>query len=623
MPFNNPDVIEIQDGQSVFNITDLEGRWELLERAIECFNDGKSDEQKILVTTIDGKEQLIIPDNIKIIFGGDACDKGPSDLRLRALFVNTKKNYIAQEQPDKLTLIGGNRDYNLVRYYKELHVDRILETLEANIRPEWVQDKFRVTFGMYALQNILSTKPVPESLKSYVKDFEGLKDDKQKLEFVKQVFAKSNAVQKTQLLRHINEHLKTIDPDALKFMYLEWSNIHTMGRVETVECRRQELWCQRNDVQPHLITKEQKEQAKKEITNKEVLDSVMDFPSIKEYLELTQVAAKVGNEQAGYKNFVHGGVSKDALTIGGETYDNLDKWVVGINAIAQKEIAEIYAQDYAKVKNPNGKLLYSELERIALPNGLTGQVGDLRKGTPVSFECWKQVEVKLDNGETVKQLVHYLDPSVLDMAEKSNVSGFGTGHKPTANSELGTVYTTTTTDGKLFTLTTTDVTFGFHENGKETCSAVYTWNKDKVDIAMTSYSNKLQEYVTARLPTSSADLRTGTTVGSIVYVPEPGKTNTNAWNVIVLDKDDNGNYNKMILQRIEGYSAFQIVKTDAKEIKDLLSANLPLEHKDKPMLFAAIKDFRKDSLKDVKNLELEQKQESELLETKRKPSISD
>src|SRR3990167_3391952 len=128
---------------------------------------------------------------------------------------------IANDRSEKIMLIGGNRDYNQVRYHTELNADKIRSLDATSLRPEWVE-KGKVKFVDF--QPKLTT------------DLQG--------------------------------------DELLEWKYLEWMNDCTIGRVGTIANRRAEL--QREAVQ-------RGESAV--ITDAQVLASFKDTSLIQEYLE--------------------------------------------------------------------------------------------------------------------------------------------------------------------------------------------------------------------------------------------------------------------------------------------------------------------------------------------------
>lgn len=85
-------------------ITDLEGRWDKLERS--CADNPHC-------TLHDGV--LTLAPGVRFVFGGDAVDRGPADRRILATLLAAKRQY-----GDRVVLLAGNRDINKLRLHSEL-----------------------------------------------------------------------------------------------------------------------------------------------------------------------------------------------------------------------------------------------------------------------------------------------------------------------------------------------------------------------------------------------------------------------------------------------------------------------------------------------------------------------
>ena len=85
-------------------ITDLEGRWDKLERS--CADNPH-------VTLQDGA--LTLAPGVTFVFGGDAVDRGPAGRRILAALLAAKRRY-----GERVVLLAGNRDINKLRLHREL-----------------------------------------------------------------------------------------------------------------------------------------------------------------------------------------------------------------------------------------------------------------------------------------------------------------------------------------------------------------------------------------------------------------------------------------------------------------------------------------------------------------------
>lgn len=66
------------------------------------------------------------------VFGGDAVDKGPGDIRLLTALVNLKRRH-----PDRVTLLVGNRDLNKLRLTAELSATDLSRPIDEIPPPHW------------------------------------------------------------------------------------------------------------------------------------------------------------------------------------------------------------------------------------------------------------------------------------------------------------------------------------------------------------------------------------------------------------------------------------------------------------------------------------------------------
>jgi hypothetical protein len=88
----------------VVYITDLEGRWDKLEQALHGCS----------WAWLDGGDIRVHPDAV-LVYGGDTIDRGPASVRMVRALVRA-----AQEKPDRVVLLAGNRDINKLRLPREL-----------------------------------------------------------------------------------------------------------------------------------------------------------------------------------------------------------------------------------------------------------------------------------------------------------------------------------------------------------------------------------------------------------------------------------------------------------------------------------------------------------------------
>jgi hypothetical protein len=115
-------------------LTDVEGQWDKLA----TFAAGNP-----LVRLGEG-DRIELAEGAALVFGGDAIDRGPDDRRVLRALVGAKRR-----DPDRVTLLAGNRDLNKLRLVREL-AGAPPEGTPAEVRPDrgallrWI---FRNTMG--------------------------------------------------------------------------------------------------------------------------------------------------------------------------------------------------------------------------------------------------------------------------------------------------------------------------------------------------------------------------------------------------------------------------------------------------------------------------------------------
>lgn len=96
--------VQSKPDHDVAYITDVEGSWTRF--ASFCANNP--------VVTLDG-ETLRVREGATFVFGGDAIDRGPWSRRIVRTLLRARET-----QPDRVVLLGGNRDLNKLRLAREL-----------------------------------------------------------------------------------------------------------------------------------------------------------------------------------------------------------------------------------------------------------------------------------------------------------------------------------------------------------------------------------------------------------------------------------------------------------------------------------------------------------------------
>ncbi len=122
-------------------VTDLEGRIEPLMQNLEAYG-----------LRMKGNELDFINEGSRLVFGGDASDRGSHSIEIRRLFSKLKEKY-----PDRVTLIWGNRDLNKLGLL--LSEYRLEITGKNASRPfyDWLAKKYSIDGKSEAELNKLNT----------------------------------------------------------------------------------------------------------------------------------------------------------------------------------------------------------------------------------------------------------------------------------------------------------------------------------------------------------------------------------------------------------------------------------------------------------------------------------
>jgi hypothetical protein len=191
-------------------------------------------------------------DKCCFVYGGDAVDKGPGDIRMVRALVDLKHRY-----PDRVFLLVGNRDLNKLRLSAELGEDDLLQrTMDEIPPPHW--------------------DPTAPTLRQFLE-------------------------RKRESLGLVLDHTPlTIDDLNTRVNRLHYMLEHTLGCPNTFDFRRQELSLLRDQPMP-------------QITDEDVVESFLfevENPngSLRQYLEAADIAVCIGNTL-----FCHGCVDQNTM----------------------------------------------------------------------------------------------------------------------------------------------------------------------------------------------------------------------------------------------------------------------------------------------------------------------
>jgi Calcineurin-like phosphoesterase len=117
-------------------VTDVEGNLDYFVRYVEQSRVLKIqhyDQQSLRLDLCQHQDQDQGQDeDCYFVYGGDAVDKGPGDIRLVRALVDLKKRY-----PDRVYLLVGNRDLNKLRFVAELAEDDMSRPIAEILPPHW------------------------------------------------------------------------------------------------------------------------------------------------------------------------------------------------------------------------------------------------------------------------------------------------------------------------------------------------------------------------------------------------------------------------------------------------------------------------------------------------------
>ena len=124
--------------QRVVHVTDVEGSWLRLSTFVD----------RAAGVCFDKLGRIVIDDDTIFVFGGDAVDRGPWSRRVIRALLETKLR-----QPERVVLLGGNRDINKLRLPRELSgalPKRAPAEVHALSKPEQLRWIFNYTMGAQA-----------------------------------------------------------------------------------------------------------------------------------------------------------------------------------------------------------------------------------------------------------------------------------------------------------------------------------------------------------------------------------------------------------------------------------------------------------------------------------------
>eukprot|EP00931_Biecheleriopsis_adriatica_P038679 TRINITY_DN2211_c0_g3_i2.p1 TRINITY_DN2211_c0_g3~~TRINITY_DN2211_c0_g3_i2.p1 ORF type:complete len:722 (-),score=118.14 TRINITY_DN2211_c0_g3_i2:181-2346(-) len=153
-PFQDQEMHETSAAPAVLSgdtvveyMTDVEGHWEYFLRFVRTSQVlyWKGDELGAW-----GEGVLSLKPHGMLVFGGDATDKGPGDIRIIRTLTSLKRRY-----PTQVHLVLGNRDLMKLRFYAELQA---VEDDDKMWKPPW--DQNAKTFADYRAEMASKNLPI-------------------------------------------------------------------------------------------------------------------------------------------------------------------------------------------------------------------------------------------------------------------------------------------------------------------------------------------------------------------------------------------------------------------------------------------------------------------------------
>ncbi|OEU12018.1 hypothetical protein FRACYDRAFT_147895, partial [Fragilariopsis cylindrus CCMP1102] len=207
---------------------------------------------------------LALKEEAYFVYGGDAVDKGPGDIRLVHALVALKRRY-----PHRVYLLVGNRDLNKLRFVAELSQEDLTRPLPDIPPPHW--------------------DPTAPSLLEYLTHKQQQQGDN------------SN-------INNTNIDIQTLNTRTNRLQYML---THTLGCPQTFEFRREELGILLNNDEDE-DEDDDEDGTNNFIDDETVVDSFLEEiqigGSLYEYLSLADVAIVIGTTL-----FCHGAVDRHTM----------------------------------------------------------------------------------------------------------------------------------------------------------------------------------------------------------------------------------------------------------------------------------------------------------------------
>jgi Calcineurin-like phosphoesterase len=382
-------------------VTDVEGNIDYFVRYVER-------SEVLAITKYDNKVlELDFRDpgeDTYFVYGGDAVDKGPGDIRLVRAMVDLKRRY-----PERVYLLVGNRDLNKLRFTAELSDLDLARPLSGIPPPHW--------------------DPKAPSLLKYLEE--------------------------KRRIMEVNGKTVSLDELNTRVNRLHYLLEHTLGCPRTFEFRRQEL---------ALLH----DRASTAISDDDVVESFLheiEHPdgSLRQYLECANVAIVIGNTL-----FCHGAVDCNTMKFiprddtkfenppskpdSGAMIDNVHEWTDALNEYLKNGLEDYRHRPYFNEDRTSrgGESLMALQNRPAMwgRSIISNCYGD---GGCITTD--HAAEIRNDPSRILMEVTDPLvfenvssdplDPKVSEWLLKDGIRRVMVGHKPTGDcpAVLSALYT--------------------------------------------------------------------------------------------------------------------------------------------------------------------------------------
>jgi hypothetical protein len=386
-------------------ITDVEGNLDYFLRFVEGSKvldllEGNDDCSSSFSST---SLKLSLRDHCYFVYGGDAVDKGPGDIRLVRALVDLKRRH-----PNRVYLLVGNRDLNKLRFTAELSDADMARPIRDIPPPHW--DPSAPT-----LQEFLERMLIKE------------KEDK-------------------------NVSIKDLNTRVNRLHYLLK---HTLGCPETFTFRRKELSL--------LWGLPKSEISDEQVVDSFLHEAAHQEGSLRQYFEVADVAVCIGNtlfchgavDQATMK-FVPSVKTKfenpQSKPPPAEEIDNVQEWVNALNDYLRHGLADFYKRPHWNEERTTrgGEALMALQNRPAMwgRSIISNCYGDggcitTEKAIRIRNEPQQKDMERTNPLAFEKVCSDPMDQSVADWLLKDGIQRVVVGHKPTGDcpAVLSALYT--------------------------------------------------------------------------------------------------------------------------------------------------------------------------------------